>query len=192
MNANLERLKALVTETNEVVANLNNETEDIKRSNQEERAIKFVSIRDFLMDCWEIAKEINPNIQVKLDITDVKRIGYDAEVWILFNTTNERRTKICFLSKYYSRNKHEQNREIDSGFNADTLWKVGSERQYDIFPYYFGVQNEFDFVDKWNQEEFEKRFAAEIEKAITEKASKANEKYQTAVNSSELLRRYLN
>ena len=188
MNANLERLKALVTETNEVVANLNKETEDIKESNQEERVIKFASIRDFLMDCWEIAKEIRTDVKVKLSISNLKKIGYDTEVWILFNTTNERRTRICFISEYYFRNQ-ELNRDIDSGFDAESVWKADSERQYDIFPYYFGVQNEFDFVDKWNQEEFEKRFAAEIEKAITEKASKANEKYQTAVNSSELLRR---
>ena len=187
MNANLERLKALVAETNEVVANLNKETEDIKGSNQEERVGKFASIRDYVMDCWEVAKEIGVDIKVKLDLS-VKRISYDTEVWLLFNTSENRRKKICFVSEYYSRNSG-LNREVDSGFDADSAWKAESERQYDIFPYYFGVQNEFDFVDKWNQEEFEKRFAAEIEKAITEKASKANEKYQTAVNSSELLRR---
>ena len=187
MNANLERLKALVAETNEVVANLNKETEDIKGSNQEERVGKFASIRDYLMDCWEITKEIGVDIKVKLTLS-VKRISYDTEVWLLFNTSGIRRKKICFVSEYYSHNSG-LNRDVDSGFDAESVWEADSVRQYNIFPYYFGVQNEFDFVDKWNQEEFEKRFAVEIEKAITEKASKANEKYQTAVNSSELLRR---
>lgn len=187
MNENLARLKALVTETNEVVANLNKETEDIKGSNQEERAHKFAAIREYLLDCYEITREIGKNIKVKLDLADVKRISYDTKVWILFDLSKTSKRPIRFYSEYID--KYGVNSDIDNGFDADTVWKVDSEKQYDIFPYYFSTQNEFDFIDKWDQDEFEKRFAVEVEKLITEKASKANENYQSAVNSKELLRR---
>lgn len=187
MNENLARLKALVAETNEVVANLNKETESIKEGNQEERAIKFALIRDYLMDCWEVAREIGVDIKVKLD-GKFERITYTTDVWLVLNVTRSRKQPILFYSEYYSRNLGLSRNE-DDGFGADSVWKVDDARQYSLFPCFFGLQNEFDFVDKWNQEAFEKRFAAEVEKAITEKANKANEKYQTAVNSKALLGR---
>lgn len=189
MNANLERLKALVTETNEVVANLNKETENIELNNQGARAEKFREIRDYLMECYKIAQECGSAIKVEIK-TSVRYLDYDTTTFLRISGSAKSKKPIQFEIKYIDKRGDERHDwPSDSyGIGPDTEWKNNGYKQC-FFGTWFNESDENDFVDKWNQEEFEKKFAAEIEKAITEKASKANEKYQTAVNSSELLRR---
>ena len=177
MNENLARLKALVAETNEVIANLNNETESIRKGNDEERLKKYPEIRDYLMECVEIAKSLGTWFKVKVDIPGYAYLGYTSELFLVLNY--DKNYPIKFRTEYVDRRG-------DKCTSHDIAFKNPSG--IDI-PYTFKEHNSMNFIDNWNQEVFEKRFAAEVEKAITEKASKANEKYQTAVNSSKLLRR---
>lgn len=183
MNENLERLKALVVETNEVVKNLNKETETIKQKNQEERIAKFATIRDYLFDCYDVIKDLHKKIVVKIDIPNVKCLGYPAETFIEFHDNNSKPFNI--MLRYVDRRgcaSSEYGREIANNME----WKPESEKQY-IGPCWFTQQNEYDFVDLWDKEAFEKRFAIEVEKVITEKANKANDKYDSEMNRRRIL-----
>lgn len=177
MNKNLERLKALVAETNEVVANLNNETESIRKENDEARMEKYVEIRDYLMECVEIAKSLGVWLKVKVDITGYAYLGYTSELFLMLNY--DKNYPIKFRTEY-------MDRRGDKCSSHDVAFIDSSKMD---IPYSFKEHNSMNFIDNWNQEVFEKRFAAEVERAITEKANKANEKYQTAIHSQDLLRR---
>lgn len=175
MNQNLERLKALVAETNEVVANLNKETENIREGNQEERLKKYVEIRTYLMECVEITKNLGTWLKVKVDIPEYSYIGYPSELFLMLNY--DKKYPIKLRTVYVDRRG-------DTCSSHDIAFV--NEDKVDL-PYSLNDHNKRNFIDNWNQEVFEKRFAAEVERAITEKANKANEKYQTAVNSQNLL-----
>ncbi|SFU37360.1 hypothetical protein [Butyrivibrio sp. INlla21] len=185
MNENLERLKSLVAETSEVIKNLNKETETIKQKNQEERVSKFVTIRDYLFDCYDVIKDLHRRIVVKIDIPNVKCLGYPAETFIEFNDNSSK--PINIMLRYVDKHgctSSDYGREITNNME----WKPESERQY-IGPCWFTQQNEYDFVDLWDKETFEKRFAIEVEKALTEKANKANDKYDNALNRKAMLQK---
>lgn len=180
MNENLARLKALVAETNEVVANLNKETESIKEGNQEERKKKYLEIRDYLMECVEIARELNTWLKVEIDIPDYSYLHYPTKVFLALN--HEEKYPIEFRKEFIDRSG-------DQRVYNDRAFREDYAREGMDLPYDFNHHDKNNFIDNWNQEVFEKRFAAEVERAITEKANKANEKYQTAVNSKALLGR---
>lgn len=178
MNANLERLKALVAETNEVVANLNKETEDIRNGNQEERAKKYAEIKDYLLECVDIAMSLGTWLKVKIDIPNFSYLHYPTEVFL--EIYGDKAYPLKFRKEYTdSRGSHcvDHDRAFRDSVNGIDL------------PYAFNDHNSNNFIDNWNQEVFEKRFAAEIERAITEKAEAANKKYQSAIMSQEKLGR---
>ena len=166
MNANLERLKALVAETNEVVANLNKETEDIKKRAREEKAKKYAAINEYLKECYEIAKTIGACFKIKIDIPDYHCYEYPAELYIRLDL----KFGIDFLAICSNGNSYAENAK---GYYYQGKLKV---------PRLPDKDNCDIFMDNWDQETFEKRFAAEVERAITEKAEKANKEYQEAVN----------
>ena len=83
MNENLARLKALVSETNQVVENLRIETKEKEDSNQIIRAKKFKEIRDYLLECSEIVKEINRSIKVKVNV-NIKYLDYPVTTYVQF------------------------------------------------------------------------------------------------------------
>lgn len=177
MNENLARLKALVAETNEVIANLNNETESIRKENDEERLKKYTEIHDYLMECVEIAKSLGTWFKVKVDIPGYAYLGYTSELFLKLNC--DKNYPIKFWTEY-----------IDECGDKRTSHDIAFINPSGIdIPYTFKEHNSMNFIDNWNQEVFEKRFAAEVEKALTEKANEANEKYQAAINSQEILRR---
>ena len=188
MNENLMKLKALVTETNQVVTNLKNETNAIENDNQIVRAKKFEKIRDYLLECYEVVKELNKDIRVR--VNNFEHFGDQITNYIDFNPNPEHRCKpIIFIGKYIDRHGHEDSYKGDCyGIDTETVWRADREQQY-IFGCWWSAANEKSFVDNWDQNDFEKKFAIEIEKAITEKANKANEKYQYVTNNSQLLRR---
>lgn len=177
MNENLARLKALVAETNEVIANLNNETESIRKENDEERLKKYTEIHDYLMECVEIAKSLGTWFKVKVDIPGYAYLGYTSELFLVLNY--DKNYPIKFRTEYVDR-RGDKCTSHDIAFTDSSKMDI---------PYSFREHNSMNFIDNWNQEVFEKRFAAEVERALTEKANKANEKYQAAINSQEILRR---
>jgi hypothetical protein len=178
MNENLKRLKALVAEASEVVANLNKETEDIWNENQGERQKKYDEIKAYLLECVEIAKELDTVIKVKVDIPSYAYLGDPTEVFLKLNRYND--SPIEFLTERITPNG-DRNYKSSRAFRNNVI-------NMDL-PYDLEQHNSSNFIDNWNQEVFEKRFAAEVERAITEKAEKANEMYRQAVNSQEILGR---
>ena len=178
MNENLKRLKALVAETNEVVANLNKETEDIRNENQEERAKKYEEIKAYLKECVEIARELDAWLKVRVDIPGYHYLGYPTEIFLYIRKDKD--TPLEFVKEYVRKGDDRCTSE-DRAFR-DKVEGID-------LPYDFSQHNSYNFIDNWNQEVFEKRFAAEVERVITEKAEAANKKYRQAVDSQEILRR---
>lgn len=186
MNENLERLKALVAETNEVVSNLQKETDNIKADNQAVRVEKFRKIRDYLMECHEIAKSCGDVITIKLDINH-KYLGYDTVNYMRISCNTCEKKPITFGYDFCRRDGWDRyNWSSSYGIAPDSEWDPGKTKQY-MFNSSWDASDEQDFVDNWDQADFDKKFAAEVERIITEKANKANEKYQKAVTSSETL-----
>ena len=186
MNENLERLKALVAETNEVVSNLQKETDNIKADNQSVRVEKFRQIRDYLMECYEIAKSCGDIITIKLNINH-KYLNYETENYMRISCNCSEKKPIIFGFDYFGRDGWDRYNYSNSyGITHDSEWVPNKEKQY-LFNSHWSANDEQDFVDNWDQADFDKKFAAEVERIITEKANKANEKYQKAVTSSETL-----
>lgn len=184
MNENLAKLKALIAETNEVVANLNKETNNIRQSNQDERVHKFAAIRDYLLDCYEVVKDLHERIMIKIDVPNVTFIDYTMETFIVFQDNCSQ--PIFTKCKY--RDSSDCFRSLDGKIiTSDTVWRKDNAKQY-LFPSCFTQQNEFDFVDLWDKETFEKRFATEVEKIITKKARQANDQYDYEVNKKAILK----
>lgn len=181
MNENLKRLKALVAETNEVVANLNKETEDIRNENQEERAKKYEEIKAYLKECVEITRELDACLKVRVDIPGYHYLGYSTEIFLYIR--DDKDTPLKFVTEYVRKGGDRCTRE-DRAFRDISLMSEVIDLPYDL-----SQHNSYNFIDNWNQEVFEKRFAAEVERAITEKAEAANKKYKQAVDSQEILRR---
>ena len=186
MNENLMKLKAVVKETNQVVANLKTESQNIESDNQLLRAKKFAEIRDYLMDCHSIVSELNTVIRVPIDAT-VKYLRYETCTFIeLDGRTNKGKHKpVSFFYAYVDGNGRHCYENTD-GFDGNTEWKLKNDKQY-FFGCWWNESDEKAFVDNWNQDDFEKRFAAEIEKEITEKANKANAEYEYVTHNTELL-----
>lgn len=178
MNENLAKLKALVKETNEVISNLDKETEEIRNKNNEERLKKYNEIKEYLTECVEIAKELKAMFKIQIDIPGYKYLGDSAEVFLRLNYSKE--YPINFLTTYVNHNGNSYSTD-DRAFRDGV---IGMD-----LPYRLNQHDSFNFIDNWDQDVFEKRFAAEVEKAITEKAAKANERFDSAVNSSEILGR---
>lgn len=188
MSENLARLKALVAETNEVVANLNKETENINVSNQITRLIKFREIRDYLMECYKITQTCGRRIRVKIN-SSAKYLDYDTTTFLQISCDACEIKPITFVFEYIDRvgDRCISDLADSSGIGAETEWKTDKKRQY-FFGSWFNNSDECYFVDNWDQEEFEREFAAEVERVITEKANEANEKYQNALSSQKLLK----
>ena len=185
MNENLSRLMALVKETNEVVNNLRNETNEIEENNVGARAKKFIKIRDYLLECYEIANELNICIKVPLFFLDE-----DKELYINFNAYdrhNGRRLKVAFNTNDHGYRGSWESISSSHSIDENTVWKTDWKQQF-IFSCYAKIEDENRFIDTWNQDEFEKKFAAEVEKEIIKRANEANEKYNDAMNSSEMLK----
>ena len=191
MNENLMKLKALVEETNQVVANLKTESQNIESDNQLLRAKKFAEIRDYLMDCHSIVSKLNTVIRVPIDAT-VKYLMYETCTFIeLDGRTNRGKHKpVSFFYKYVDRdgNYRSADSSPDGFFDGNEKWDPEKNRQY-FFGCWWGGSDEKAFVDNWNQDEFEKKFAAEVERVIIEKANKANAEYEYVAHNTELLRR---
>lgn len=190
MNENLSRLKALVAETNQVVANLHSESEEIEKKNQVMRAERFNQIKDYLMECYDIVQEIGVNIRVKID-TNVKYLCYPTTTYIQFLPKVPGRVKryksISFYYEYVDNGGNfEHSMDGYEGFGQETQWKSEEKQQY-FFGCWWKSEDEKAFVDNWNQDAFEKAFASEIEKAITAKAEQANAEYQCTIQSKEAL-----
>lgn len=187
MNENLMKLKALVQETNQVVANLKTESQNIEANNQLLRAKKFAEIRDYLMECHSIASELNSVIRVAIDST-VKYFDYPTDTFIELDgkTRKDDHKPISFLHKYTNNRGNYHTDWSNYGFNEDTEWKTDKNQQY-FFGRWWNAADEKAFVDNWNQDDFEKKFATEVEKLITEKANKANAEYDYATNNTKLL-----
>lgn len=189
MSENLARLKALVAETNEVIANLNKETEDINASNQIARVVKFREIRDYLMECYKIAQTCGKRIRVKIN-SSVRYLNYDTTTFLQISCNDGEKKPIQFFHEYIDRDGDKCTSSSGTGYGigADTEWKAENPHQY-FFGAWFKTSDEREFVDNWNQEDFEKRFAAEVEEIITEKATIANKNYHNALDSQGILRR---
>ena len=184
MNENLAKLKALIAETNEVVANLNKETNNIRQSNQDERVHKFAAIRDYLLDCYEVVKELHERIMIKIDVPNVTFVDYTVETFIVFQDNCSQ----PFFTKCEYRDSSDCFHSFDGRIiTSDTVWEKDKVKQH-LFPSCFTQQNEFDFVDLWDKETFEKRFATEVEKIITKKARQANDQYDYEVNKKAILK----
>ena len=185
MNENLTRLKALVSETNQVVENLRIETKEKEDNNQIIRAKKFKEIRDYLLECSEIVKEINKSIKVKINV-DIKYLKYPVTTYVQFPVKKIKgRDPITFIG-VYSDGRNYDNTLQGYGINENTEWNSEKKKQF-FFGFWWEDVDEKAFVDNWNQDEFEKLFAIEVEKAITEIANKANAEYQYVTNNTRLL-----
>lgn len=188
MNDNLMRLKALVKETNEVVANLENEIGTIEDDNQVMRAEKFNNILSYLMDCYEIVKELGVSVSIPINV-NVRYLMYPATTYIKINH-NLKGTKypITFSYDYvnYNRGTNGHEDETTYGLDSETKWDPDKRHQY-FFGCWWKTEDEKFFVDNWDQDEFEKQFAAKIEEAITKKASDMNDKYNHVTNNTRLL-----
>lgn len=186
MNENLKRLQELVKETNQVVANLAKETESIEDANNLIRASKFREIRDFLFECYDIVKDLRAVVLIPINIPDTKKIDHEATVYIQIGLSEKDPVRI--LLSYFD-NRGDLSYSEGHTFKRDMEWKPENKKQY-FFSCHFTVQNEYDFVDKWDQAGFEKEFATQIESVITEKANKANAKYQDAIDRAKIIREH--
>lgn len=184
MNENLKRLQELVKETNQVVANLARETESIEDSNNLIRASKFREIRDFLYECYDIVKELKAVVRIPIYIPNVQVMGYNATSYIQIGFSKDSPVRIL-LSYFDARD----NLSCSDGqvIKRNAEWNPEYEQQR-LLSCWFTVQNEYDFVDKWDQAGFEKEFAAQIESEITEKANKANAEYQDAIDRAKVIK----
>lgn len=185
MNENLKRLQELVKETNQVVANLAKETESIEDSNNLIRASKFREIRDFLYECYDIVNELKAVVRIPINIPNVKVMGYNATTYIQIGHSKDIPVRI--LLSYFDERRDVLSYDDGRVIKRNAEWNPEREQQH-LLGCWFTVQNEYDFVDKWDQAGFEKEFAAQIESKITEKANKANAEYQDAIDRAKVIK----
>jgi len=188
MNDNLMRLKALVKETNEVVANLENEIGAIEDDNQVMRAEKFNNLLSYLMDCYEIVKELGVSVSIPINV-NVCYLMYPTKTYIKINhNLKETKYPITFSYDYvnYNRGTNGYENETTYGLDSETKWDPDKRHQY-FFGCWWKTEDEKFFVDNWDQDKFEKQFAAKIEEAITKKANDMNDKYNHVTNNTRLL-----
>ena len=74
------------------------------------------------------------------------------------------------------------------GIDSETTWKTDTEAKQYFFGCWWNKTDEKAFVDNWDQDDFEKKFAAEIDRVVTEKANKANAEYNYVTHNTELLK----
>lgn len=191
MNENLMKLRMLVKETNQVIANLKSETQAIEDDNQIVRAEKFERIKNYLIECSEIVKELGVTVNVQI-VSNVKYLKYPTTTFIQFKSDAIKRhvKPISFYYRYIDTHGYECS---DLGYSSDgidakTTWNTESNRKQYFFGCWWKEADEKAFVDNWDQDDFEKKFAAEIERVIIEKANKANAEYEYATNNTRLLK----
>ena len=191
MNENLMRLKALVKETNQVIANLKSEVLAIEDANQIMRAKRFEQIKENLLECQGIVKELGVSISIPIK-SNVRYLHYPTTTFMKLNhKTSERIKPITFSYKYINSKGYECSDSSscsDEGIDSETTWKTNANAKQYFFGCCWNEADEKAFVDNWDQDDFEKKFAAEIDRVVTEKANKANAEYNYVTHNTELLR----
>ena len=192
MNKNLQRLNELVMETNKVIENLKQDTEEIKEDNTARRIERYKEIYQVFLECKEIADKLAPyEIRVKAKGEHSDRLAKNVVhkdfgkdeisekgIYIVYNKHKK---------YYYSQEDISHEILMGSGYaiyENHALYRVPDEYKEEMWD----SKTYANMIDNWDREDFEMKFMAEVERVIKEKAEKANVEYNKATNAQDKLK----
>ena len=177
MNKNLQRLNELVMETNKVIENLKQDTEEIKEDNTARRIEKYKEIYKTIMDCKEIADKLLPyriRVKVKGTMQHCTNSPNFDDLYVGFNDVKNTDNNVpCMRDSY----------DISNGYDCFEEMKTDKYKPNCYYNKYYVT-----LIDNWDREDFEMKFMAEVERVIKEKVEKANKAYSKEANSQEKLK----